>query len=123
MTLKAVNHHQGGFAQSSLKLALGEVFKGPFVESSEPSNKQSNSWKDCTRCYKLHGYRYLWHNRQFAAKGFPAVEVFIGGSCATGYYTGNNGGSFTAARRREPQKKTAVIDEVLLLASQQFEHS
>ena len=27
---------------------------------------------------------------------FPAVGAFIGGACATGYYTGNIGGSFTA---------------------------
>ena len=27
---------------------------------------------------------------------FPAVGAFIGGTCATGYYTGNIGGSFAS---------------------------
>ena len=62
---------------------------------------------------------------------FPAVGAFIGGTCATGYYTGNIGGSFTAtalvhvcmcgATSRTDATVSGTIDN--LLPSMQLEHS
>ena len=83
------NTDHGGFAQSSLNLALAKRSRVLLPRASKLPTKRRNYW--CKRCNSWKDWRQVRQaarmplSRRFAAKGFPAVGAFIGVACATGF--------------------------------------
>ena len=114
------------------KLGVGEAFEGPFAESFEPSDETE---KLLVQASQLDGSQVRQAARMPRSLArsticFPAVGAFIGGTYATGYYTGNIGGSFAAtalvhvcmcgATSCTDATVSGTIDD---FGSQQLEHS